>query len=60
MKDKNKKYNMTFDNLAIPEVYTGEKTAEDAGSGTEGDSSAAGDEAITYDTVAIPEIHIKK
>ena len=52
MREKNKeqhkkhhRFNMSFDNLAIPEVNT--KSHED-------------DSSVTYDTVAIPEIHIRK
>lgn len=58
MKDKNKKYNMTFDNLAIPEVNTGETGPDGEAAGA--DDGSKGSETITYDTVAIPEIHIKK
>ena len=53
MREKNKeqhkkhhRFNMSFDNLAIPEVNT--KSHDD------------NDSSVTYDTVAIPEIHIRK
>lgn len=58
MKDKDKKYNMTFDNLAIPEVSIGD--AEPEGDETGENDKKKGTESITYDTVAIPEIHIKR
>ena len=60
MRDKNKekrkdhhKFNMSFDNLAIPEVNT--KSHDD-----NEDNVGDGDSSVTYDTVAIPEIHIRK
>ena len=55
-KDKRKdhhKFNMSFDNLAIPEVNT--KSHDD-----NEDNVGDGDSSVTYDTVAIPEIHIRK
>lgn len=59
MKNRNKRYNMTFDNLAIPEVNTGGAESDDGDKADGWDTDGRG-EAITYDTVAIPEIHIKK
>ena len=44
---------MSFDNLAIPEVNT--KSHDD-----NGDNVGEDDSSVTYDTVAIPEIHIRK
>ncbi|MBU5478136.1 hypothetical protein KQI69_02855 [Eubacterium sp. MSJ-13] len=46
-------YNLTFDNVAIPEVHTN-KTHEDT---TENKSEHS---SVNYDNLAIPEIHIKK
>ena len=50
-KDK-KQYDMTFDNLAIPEIHTGvpEQKPEEKDEKT----------TVTYDTVAVPEIHFRK
>ena len=57
MREKNKeqhkkhhRFNMSFDNLAIPEVNT--KSHDD--------NVGEDDSSVTYDTVAIPEIHIRK
>ena len=44
---------MSFDNLAIPEVNT--KSHDD-----NEDNVGEDDSSVTYDTVAIPEIHIRK
>ena len=44
---------MSFDNLAIPEVNT--KRHDD-----NEDNVGEHDSSVTYDTVAIPEIHIRK
>lgn len=46
-------YNLTFDNVAIPEVHT-HKTHDEA---TENESD---DSSINYDNLAIPEVHIRK
>lgn len=53
MKEKsNKKYSVSSENLAIPEVHTGKVKQYD----TEESDTAS----VTYETVAVPEIHIKK
>ena len=49
---KGHEYNLTYDNLAVPEIHTHEP--EDA---ADEDEKKPG---ITYDSVAIPEIHIRK
>lgn len=53
MHDK-KKPKLTFsaENLAVPEIHTGEVEPED--------ELPENTEEIQYDTVAIPEIHLKK
>ena len=52
-KEREKKnYDLTYDNLAVPEIHTHEP--EDA---ADEDEKKPG---ITYDSVAIPEIHIRK
>lgn len=50
MNKKNHKYDLDFENLAIPEIHTGQKKKEEP---------QEPQPSITYDTVAIPEIHIK-
>lgn len=45
-------YDLTYDNVAIPEVHT-HKAPHD-------DNTHFDDPAISYDNVAIPEVHIKK
>ena len=47
-------YEAESENLAVPEIHTGEIKEE------EKDDKTDKDEYITYDNVAIPEIHIKK
>lgn len=49
-KDKNKKYDFTYDNVAIPEVHTHPAK----------DNEQCDDEDVVYDNVAIPEVHIHK
>lgn len=51
-----KKYDISSDNLAVPEIRTHKD--ESKGNGTEDAKSQH--PPITYDSVAIPEIHIKK
>lgn len=50
-KGKKTKYDLTYDNVAIPEVHT--HPAND-------DSNSDGDNDVLYDNVAIPEVHIHK
>lgn len=45
-------YDLTYDNVAIPEVHT-HKAPHD-------DDTHFDDPAISYDNVAIPEVHIRK
>ena len=47
-------YDLTYDNLAIPEVHTHDETTETETSDTEEPPT------VTYDSVAIPEVHIRK
>ncbi len=51
--NKKNRINIKYDNLAIPEIITGDDL-EDVS-----DESQA-EESISYDSLAIPEIHIKK
>lgn len=50
-KEKKTKYDLTYDNVAIPEVHTHPAN---------GDSNSDGDNDVLYDNVAIPEVHIHK
>lgn len=50
-KRKNTKYDLTYDNVAIPEVHT--HPASDDSDSDDGDD-------VLYDNVAIPEVHIHK
>ncbi len=45
------KYDVTLDNVAIPEIHTN-KTPEH-------DTDTTEDAPISYDNVAIPEVHIR-
>lgn len=52
MKDKDK-YFVETENLAFPEIHTGKVKQISS-------EKPNADEAVIYDTVAVPEIHIKK
>ena len=54
LRKKHNDYEVESENLAVPEIHTGEVMEE------EKDDKTDSDEYITYDNVAIPEIHIKK
>ena len=76
--DKKRKINLSFDNLAIPEVHlhrthkynanadtinenTVEKSVDSQSvEGNESTDSKREKPSISFDSVAIPEIHIKK
>lgn len=49
------RYRVERDDLAVPEIHTGHTPAEDAQKET-----APAEDPITYDNVAIPEIHLKR
>lgn len=50
--EKNINYDVTYENLAIPEVHTK--------AGMNEEEAEEKQDAITYESVAIPEIHIRK
>ena len=52
-KIKSTEYKIESENLAVPEIHTGEVKEEEHEKETV-------KESITYDNVAIPEIHIRK
>ena len=76
--DKKRKINLSFDNLAIPEVHLPRTHKDNANADTNNENpveksvdsqSVEGNEStdskkekpsISFDSVAIPEIHIKK
>jgi len=59
-KDKKKDYNLTYDNLAIPEIHTqSDPDSSDAVSNPVHTESSDEEANISYD-VAIPEVHIRK
>ncbi len=60
-KDKKKDYNLTYDNLAIPEIHTQSVSdSSDADTSNPVHTESSKEEAnISYD-VAIPEVHIRK
>ena len=77
MKDKKEKkktkFNLAFDNLAIPEVHTGQDETADSSITPDGasDDAAVTDDVfmdcdeskeheVSYEGVAIPEVHIGK
>lgn len=45
-------YDLTYDNVAIPEVHTHKAYCDE--------DNVDGDSPISYDNVAIPEVHIRK
>lgn len=52
-KEQRKRYRVDTENLAVPEIHIGE-VKEDKGEIKEEEDS------ITYDEVAIPEIHVRR
>ena len=60
-KDKKKDYNLTYDNLAIPEIHTqSDSDSNDADTSNPVHTESSKEKAnISYD-VAIPEVHIRK
>lgn len=60
-KDKKKDYNLTYDNLAIPEIHTQSASdSNDANASNPVHTESSEEEAnISYD-VAIPEVHIRR
>ncbi len=53
IKEKRTKYRVDTENLAVPEVHIGEAREQKGETKEDGDS-------ITFDEVAIPEIHVRK
>lgn len=50
------RYRMEQDDLAVPEIHTDHAPAEEAPA----EETQPTEEPITYDNVAIPEIHLKR
>ena len=57
-KDKKKDYNLTYDNLAIPEIHTQSDSDSNDASNPVHTKSSEEEANISYD-VAIPEVHIR-
>ncbi|MDY6329771.1 MAG: hypothetical protein SPL51_09820 [Lachnospiraceae bacterium] len=57
-----KKYKMDYDYLAVPEIHTTgmAKKEDECEEPAESENGNEANEHITYDTVAMPEIHIHK
>lgn len=60
-KEREKKnYDLTYDNVAIPEVH---KAASDTTTHTAAEQNSSKDEhasSVSFDNVAIPEVHIRR
>lgn len=57
--DGKKNYDLTYENLAIPEIHTHE--AEETTDKEKGETREADQKpGVVYDSVAIPEVHIRK
>ena len=56
-KIRNHRYRMEQEDLAVPEVHTGKVDHPDP---APAESAAPQEDPITYDNVAIPEIHLKR
>lgn len=50
-KELSKHYDLTYDNVAIPEVHTRKK---------ESTNQPSSQQSVDYENLAIPEVHIKK
>lgn len=50
--DHQKKYSVNYENLAVPEVSTGEEPEQEKPEEPE--------DTVIYDTLAIPEVHFRK
>ena len=57
--DGKKNYDLTYENLAIPEIHTHE-TGEAADKEKREEKEADHKPGVVYDSVAIPEVHIRK
>lgn len=56
-----KDYNLSYDNLAIPEIHKGDTEDEDKDISSDMVSEDNMDRThVTYDSVAVPEVHFKK
>lgn len=63
-KEREKKnYDLTYDNVAIPEVHKTSSTPDTAENTTAAFPSESSDEqtsSVSFDNVAIPEVHIRR
>ena len=57
--DGKKNYDLTYENLAIPEIHTHE-AEEQTDKEPEASGKTDSKPRVVYDSVAIPEVHIRK
>lgn len=57
--DGKKNYDLTYENLAIPEIHTHE-TEKPADKEKREEKETDHKPGVVYDSVAIPEVHIRK
>ncbi len=56
-----KDYNLSYDNLAIPEIHKGDSDNDDVDISSDMIAEENSDKThVTYDSVAVPEVHFKK
>ncbi len=58
-----KDYNLSYDNLAIPEIHKADSENEDDDVDISSDMLDGADNEkphVTYDSVAVPEVHFRK
>lgn len=58
--DGKKNYDLTYENLAIPEIHTHEAEKEAAAKEEKEAGHPDQKPGVVYDSVAIPEVHIRK
>ena len=59
-KEEKKNYDLSYENLAIPEIHTHEQQDERIEDRKEDADESQKGVGVVYDSVAIPEIHVKK
>ena len=58
-KEEKKNYDLSYENLAIPEIHTHE-AEEQTDKEPEASGKTDSKPGVVYDSVAIPEVHIRK
>lgn len=59
-REEKKNYDLSYENLAIPEIHTHEQQDEKLENRRESADEIQKEVGVVYDSVAIPEIHVKK